>query len=307
MFDGSQDAGAGPLPDIGSDFGDEKKSFFQKIFSKSETAIPIILIVVLLLILVLAFSGWDYSSIPLVGGALQSIFGAKQYQVLIIGQPNPGVTDYILANPDFQKTYRFSQVSEEALDRNPESRLKPYDFIILDQSDSSTNLGLLKAIPYQLAEALKNYVASGNSLIIVGNSAHRVSGNADLYGWKAIFGDIVPADCLQTISLESPCETPVPLTGILQNTGVNTSLFEGIDEIPALSDRLSGKPGLNLTVYPVNHNGEEWFAVNDIRSGRTFSGIVVNKSMLGGKVIYISYPEWGQTPGVIQRLFEYAR
>lgn len=308
MFDG-QDAGA-PLPDLGGDLGmGEKKSFFQRIFSKSETVIPIILIVILLLILVLAFSGWDYSNIPLVGGALKSVFGAKQYNVLIIGNPSPVSMDYIIGNPDFTKTYKFSlPMAEDSFTRNPEERLKTYDFIILDQSDSGTPYGLNKAIPYQLAEALKAYVAGGKSLIIVGNSAHRLAGNPDAYGWKAIFGDMVPGDCQANISMESPCETPLPVLGIFENTYVNNTLFEGIDQIPSQSDRLNGTPGLNVTLYPVNHNGQEWFSIKEVRNpAHNYPAIIVNKSMLGGKIVQITFGEWGLIPNVMHRVFEYVQ
>jgi hypothetical protein len=302
MFDGSQDAGA-PLPDMGGDFG-EKKSFFQKIFSKSETIIPVILIVILLLILVLAFSGWDYSSIPVIGGALQGVFGSKQYNVLVIGKPKPIVMDHILGSYDFTKKYRFQLATEDSFASNPEARLKPYDFIILDQSDADTPMGMQKAIPYQLGEALKNYVASGKSILIVGNSGHRLAGNPDAFGWKAIFGSIVPVDCIENIDMISPCVNPTPVTGIFRNTMIS-NIFEGIDEIPSLTDRQSGKPGLDMTVYPVNHNGEEWMYIKDIKTNKQFAGIIVNKSMLGGKVVYFSFEEWGQIPNVIHRVFEY--
>ncbi len=305
MFEGNQDSVGAPLPDMGGDFG-ERKSFFQKIFSKSETIIPIVLIVILLLILVLAFSGWNYSSIPVIGSSLKSIFGAKQYNVLIIGKPVPIVMDNIIGNYDFTKTYRFQLATEDSFASNPESRLSPYDFIILDQSDADTPMGMQSAIPYQLAEALKNYVASGKSLIIVGNSGYRLAGNPDAFGYKAIFGNIVPIDCIENIDMISPCVNPQPITGILRNTMIS-NVLDGIDEIPALTDRQSGKPGLDLTVFPVNHNGEEWMYIKDIRSNKQYSGIIVNKSMLGGKVVYFSFKEWGWIPNVIHRIFEYVQ
>jgi hypothetical protein len=167
-------------------------------------------------------------------------------------------------------------------------------------------MGMQKAIPYQLAEALKNYVASGKSLIIVGNSGHREAENPDAFGWKAIFGSIVPVDCIENIDQISPCVNPTPITGMFRNTMISNK-FEGIDEIPSLTDRQSGKPGLNLTIYPVNHNGEEWMYIKDIRTQKQYSGIVVNKSMLGGKVVYFSFEEWGLIPNVIHRVFEYVQ
>jgi hypothetical protein len=288
----------------------ERKSFFQRIFSKSETIIPIVLIVILLLILVLAFSGWDYTSIPLVGGALKSVFGGKQYNVLVIGQPTPDVMKYVLNNDDFKKYYNFGlPQSEEAFTRNPENRLKNFDFIIIDQSDSGTQYGLTKSIPKQLADALKNYVASGKSLMIVGNSAHRVMGYPDLDGWQAIFGEIVPGSCLANISQESPCVMPLNVMGILQNRNETTTMFEGIDQVPSTSDVLSGKPGLEFTLYPISHNGTEWFSIKDARNlGRSYAGIISNKTMFGGKVVQITFQEWGYgLNGIMSQIFEYIR
>lgn len=304
MFEGGQDSGA-PLSDLGGDFG-ERKSFFQKIFSKSETIIPIILIIILLVILVLAFSGWNYTNIPVIGTTLQDLFGAKKYSVLVIGKPRPDVMQHIISNYDFTNEYRFVLQREDAFANNPEGRLKPYDFIILDQSDSDTPMGMQKAIPYQLAEALKNYVASGKGLIIIGNSAHRLAGNPDAFGWKAIFGDIVPADCIETIDMISPCVTPTPVLGVLQNTEIS-NLFKGIDQIPSLTDRQMGKLGLDLTLYPVTHTGEEWFWIQDVRTNKPYPGIVAKRTLLGGKVVYISFEEWGQIPKVMHIIFEYVR
>jgi len=302
MFEGSQDAGA-PLPDMGGDFG-EKKSFFQKIFSKSETIIPVVLIVILLLILVLAFSGWDYSSIPVVGGALQSVFGAKHYNVLVIGKPKPIVMDKIIGQDDFTKKYIFQLATEDSFTSNPEARLKPYDFIILDQSDADTPMGMQKAIPYQLAEALKNYIDSGKSLIIVGNSGHRLVDNPDASGWQSIFGKRVPVDCIENIDMISPCVNPIHITGIFRNTLISDK-FYGIDQIPSLTDQQSGKPGLDLTLYPVNHNGEDWMYIKDIRTKKQYTGIIVNRSLFGGKVVYFSFEQWGLIPKVIHIIFEY--
>ena len=304
MFEGNQDVGSAPLPDMGGDFG-ERKSIFQKIFSKSETAIPIILIVILLVILVLAFSGWDYSTIPVIGPGLQSIFGAKQYNVLVIGQPKPVTVNNIMGSPDFTKKYKFTYREEYLLDKYPENQLKPYDFIILDQSEASSKMGFVKAIPYQLSKALESSVASGKSLVIIGNSGHVVAGNPDTYGWQEIFGTMVPVDCIQNISLESPCEVPSPVVGILENSHISKVLY-GIEQIPDLAYTAQGVPGLNLTTYNVNiASGEEWMWIKDIQTKKQYPGIVVNKGLLGGKVVYISFEEWGLIPGVIHRIFEY--
>ena len=118
MFDGEQGASTSYS---GGDF-EPKRSFFQKIFSKSETAIPVVLIIILLVILVFAFSGWDYSSTPLIGGALKSVFGTKQYNVLVIGKPVPISYD-MLNSPDFTKNISL-YIDEEVLAMNPENHIK---------------------------------------------------------------------------------------------------------------------------------------------------------------------------------------
>lgn len=306
MFDNNQDSGA-PLPEMSGDFG-AKKSFFQKIFSKSETAIPIILIVILLIVLVFAFSGWDYSQVPLIGGTLQTLFGAKTYQVLIIGQPLPQTKDTIYGNRDFEKYYNFVPRTADELGESPETVLKHYDFVILDQSNSTTQMGALKAIPRQLAEALKSYVASGHSMIIVGNSAHLEAHFPDAYGWKRMFGDIVPVDCTENTSILSPCEegSARPIPAVIYTTGSNPLSSDTV-KIPSQAFQLTGQPYLELTVYPVNQFGDEWAYIKDVRTKDTYTGIVAQGNILGGKVVYISYPEYYLTPDLMQRIFEYVR
>lgn len=299
MFDGDQGAS---MPDVGGDF-EPKKSFFQKIFSKSETAIPVVLIVILLLILVFAFSGWDYSSTPLVGGALKSLFGGKQYNVLVIGKPVP-ISLNMMNDPDFKKKYNFVFRDEERMQINPENYLKSYDFIILDQSDSGTQMGTTGTIPYQLAQALIQYVKSGKSLLIVGNSGHVAQGYHDSYGYQALFQGIAPITCDKSFVYSDPCEQAIPRTFILQNTQ-QLNIFGEINQIPDNVFIDSGTPGIILTHYDVAvSNGNELFTLKDVRTGKYHTGIAMSKSGLG-KVIYISFPEYGQLRSVMQILFKY--
>lgn len=307
MFEGDPGAGVGPLPEY-DDSGSGSNSFFHKIFSKSETMIPIVLIIILVVILALAFSGWDYSNMPVIGGALESIFGAKVTDVLVIGQPHPTTMQFVINSDDFKSKFKFRFMDELALEKHPENILKGYDFVLLDQSDSSTLLGQTKAVPYKLAEALKTYVASGNSLVIVGNSGHVVAKNPDSYGWVAVFGDMSPMDCLQNIGAESPCEVPLPVHAILVNAETNTKVFYGIDEVPDKAFQAQGVTGLDLTVYNTNlHNGVEWMYIKDVIQGKPYPGIVVNKSMLGGKVVYFAYEQLGMTPNLVMRVFDYIK
>lgn len=305
MFEGGDQSGMSPLPEYDEGSG---KSFFQRIFSKSETMIPIILIIILIVILALAFSGWDYTSIPIIGGTLQDLFGSKTYNVLVIGQPHPVTVQKILGGDDFKPTYKFSIRDEEALKYSPETVLSNYDFVILDQSDSSTKMGYDKTIPYKLAEALKNYVASGKSIIIVGNSAHSIAGSPDAYGWVAVFGDISPMDCTQNIGYQSPCEQPLMVHGILINTEANTKIFYGIDQVPSIAYQQQGSTGLDFTLYNVNtHNSYDLMYIKDTIKPASYPGISVNKSMLGGKVVYFSYEQLGYTPDLVKRVFKYIR
>jgi hypothetical protein len=299
MFDGDQGAS---MPEVGGDF-EPKKSFFQKIFSKSETAIPVVLIVILLVILVFAFSGWDYSSTPLIGGALKSLFGGKQYNVLVIGKPAP-ISLNMQSDPDFKKKYNFVYRDEETMQINPENYLSSYDFIILDQSDSATQMGMTGTIPYQLAQALIQYVKSGKSLMIVGNSGHVAQGYADSYGYQALFQGIVPVTCTKSLVYSNPCEQPAPKLIILQNTQ-QLNIFGEITQVPEQVFIDAGTPGVNVTHYDVAvSNGNEIFTLRDVRTGKYHTGIALNKSGLG-KVIYVSFPEYGQFPSIMQILFKY--
>ncbi len=299
MFDGDQGAS---MPDVGGDF-EPKKSFFQKIFSKSETAIPVVLIVILLIILVLAFSGWDYSSTPIIGGALKELFGVKQYNVLVIGKPSQ-VSLNMLNKPDFRKKYTPIFRDEETMQMNPENYLKNYDFIILDQSDSGTQMGMSGSIPYQLAQALIQYVKSGKSLIIVGNSGHVAPDYQDGYGYQALFQGISPVTCDKSLVYSRPCEQSAVKLSILQNTQ-QLNIFGEINQVPEQVFIDAGTPGINLTHYDVAMSkGSELFTLRDVRTGKYHTGIAMSKSGLG-KVIYISFKEYGHFPSIMQILFKY--
>ncbi len=306
MFEGNQDD-VGAMPDLGAP---EKKNFFQKIFSKGETAIPIILVVVLLIVLVFAFGNTDYSNIPLIGGAIKSIAGEKMYSVLVVGQPDAIAMSSIYGNNDFTKKYRFVFKSENdgSLERYPENTLNQYDFIIIDQTESTTSEGQKRTLPYQFTKAITNYVKGGKSVMFVGNSGHLATNYDDAYGWKATYGNIVPMDCSASYNLTAPCEeySKITITGVLENTH-QSNVLDGIEQFPTVAQKEMGVPGISFSLFNVNltNNSKEWMSIKDIRTNMSYPGILVSNSMLGGKVVYLSFQDYGRIPDIMQRLFTY--
>ena len=78
-------------------------------------------------------------------------------------------------------------------------------------------------------------------------------------------------------------------------------MFGEIMQIPEQVYIDSGKPGITINHYDLAiSNGEELFSVRDIRTGKYHTGIALNKTTIGGKVVYVSFPEYGNLPTVMQ-------
>jgi hypothetical protein len=292
MYDDNVPAGGADLPELEPRSG--IKSWTHKIFSKAETIIPIILIILFLLFFAVSFMDVSANDIPLIGGFLGDIMGDDLTSVLVIGEPMQ-VTQDMFSRSDFKQKYRFLYKSPENLDRNPYNTIKKYDIIILDQSESSH-----KAITDSLALAIQSYVKSGGSFIIVADSGYRKIGRPDAFGWIANFGDsIAPIDCQQNKDLTRPCENPIPIQGVIENTDPTNSALEGFTSIPAT---LTDASSLSFTVYDVNPNGdaEEWATIQDIR-GKTYVGVVYKRAGFG-EVVYFNYNQVGTTPELLDKI-----
>ncbi|MDD4984001.1 MAG: hypothetical protein PHH82_04170 [Candidatus ainarchaeum sp.] len=300
MYD---DAPAGPDPlasyaDSGSGSG-----FFAKIKAHSEVWIPLVLIIILFLFLSVYFGLIDAKSVPLVGGLLSSIMGDYK-QILLVGQPwdgpyqNDTIVEIMQQGLNGQK-YKIKQIeSSQNFSHNPENQIKNYDLIILDQTMLSD-----KSIPPDFANALIDYVFAGGKLIIVGDSATFVTGRPEKIGLPATFNEsMAPVDCMSPIDGGPKCTMPIPLpAGIWYNT-YETKLFQGIDKIPP-NPLTQGLQGLPFTVFDVSPQGDEWAYIQDVVSGKIFTGIVKNGYGVG-KVIYINYQEVGLTPSVLEYVVE---
>ncbi len=301
MYD---DAAAGPDPLASYADGGSGNSFFDKIKAHSEIWIPLVLIVILFLFLSIYFGLIDAKSIPLVGGFLSNIMGEYK-QVLVIGSPwvysnNQQETSLItiLEQGKNGKKYKIKPIeSAQNFAYNPANQIKHYDLIILDQSVLSD-----KSIPPDLSEALIDYVSVGGKLIIVGNSGTFITQRPDLEGLPATFNvGMAPVDCTITFN-GSQCNTPVIINyGVWHNT-YETNLFQGMDQVPP-NPTSQGLQGLPLTVFDVSPQGDEWAMIQDLVTGRYYTGIV-KKGYGLGKVIYFNYQEVALIPSVLERVVE---
>lgn len=296
MYDENAATGAPVMPELEPR---SSGSWTHNIFSKAETIIPIILIVLFLLFFAISFMGVNANDIPLIGGFLSSILGNDKPDILIIGYPDP-ITEDLFNREDFKNLYRFSTPRDPStLDRNPISTIKKYDVVIIDQSQSSS-----KSIPIALADALKSYVNSGGKLIIVADSAYRLTGRPDAYGWISVFGStLAPVDCQMNRDRTRACEYPILIRGVLEKVDFENKALEMVPEqIPATANDGSSLP---FTVYDVDRLGDELMYIQDVApGGKTYAGVVV-KSAWAGKVGYFNYNEIGMTPQVVDAILRH--
>jgi hypothetical protein len=293
MYDDNDSSGAS-LPPLSS--GGSGSSWRHKLFSKAETIIPIVLIVLFVLFFAVSFMDMNVSSIPVVGDWLDN-FGGKP-RMLIVGSPDTD-TKGMFASESFMNKYTFDYRNAEALGRRPDEVISKFDILIFDQTQD-----ISKKVPKALAEAAIDYVKSGGSVIVVGDSAIGITGREDILGLSGVFGsDVSPIDCSNNLSIVSPCEDIQYISGYMLNPspGYNRVL-DSIDQVPP---RMTDPP-LQWSTYPINEIGDSigWMYFLDTYNNN-YPAIVYRKAgVLGGKFVYFNYHEIWQTKEIVDRVLE---
>ena len=249
-----------------------------------EGLIPLILIVIIVAYLGMQFGFWD---LPFIGGQ-------QPAQMLIIGEPSFD-TKYVLdQNPDLVK-YRIR--TAESLERSPKEQLAQYDIIMLDQSYQAN-----KEVSRQLGEAIENYVKTGGKLITVMDSGILRKGAADIVGWKATFGDIVPVSCERGQNDMPTClpNQAITIVGRIWRQDFDHKIMEGIEVAPA-----EPEAAIFLTVFDVAPVGNEIAYVQTIPEGKFYPAIV-EKPLIIGKSIYFNYDP-GRTRGIFEKTLKYLK
>jgi hypothetical protein len=280
------EGGAQPQPDYSYEEGVK-----SKLTRNLEGLIPLILIIIIAAFLGHKFGLWN---IPFLGGA-------EPIQMLVIGQPSAD----LLVLLDQDKDILYYRVTDAAaLNVSPEEQLAQYDIVLLDQHLGAT--AYEHSVSRQLGEALENFVRTGGKLIVVMDSGIYRSGPgntvaADVVGWEANFGDIMPVKCEVGPKDKSSCETPFTIKGRIVRADFSHKIVKGIERAPA-SPELSAYA---IKTFDVRIVGDTVAVIKDDSSTKTFPAIVEKKKLLG-KVIYFNY-EPGLTPGLFQNTLEYLR
>ncbi len=258
-----------------------------------EALIPLILIVIIAAFLGHRFGLWE---IPFLGGS-------EQVQMLVIGQPSID----LLADLDNQRDlvyYRVKNASD--LDMAPQQQLAQYDIVLLDQHLGATPYE--KSVSRTLGEAIENYVRTGGKLIVVMDSGIYRSGGiygtgvaADVIGWRATFGDIIPVECSLEANDIPSCKQPIATMARIHMIDFDHKIMEGIEVAPA--DPRYGP--LSIITFNVRPTGNHIAQIKHIATASNYPGIV-EKRLLIGKAIYFNYDP-AITPGIWQNTLEYLR
>jgi hypothetical protein len=257
--------------DFGSDFdvgADRKLGGGAKI--KWETLLPVIIIIAVIILIVfktnILASGFDFLNVNQ---------GAR---ILVLGAPSTEFRNILVdqENKDLIKETRFMAL--DAIDHNPEERIKGYDIIILDQSKQSD-----KTITRRTANAITNYVNKGGKLIVVLNSGIKRADDVSVLGWQASFGNIIPVRCDPELSVPS-CLSQRELVGTLYTAREDHPIVKGIIQVPAVDTY----GPIRTETFNVAADGKEIAYLEDSRTKKTYTGIV-EKPLLSGKVIYFNF------------------
>ncbi|MDO8641185.1 MAG: hypothetical protein Q7R33_06535, partial [Nitrosarchaeum sp.] len=181
----------------------------------------------------------------------------------------------------------------ESMEVNPEAQLANYDIVMLDQSTENN-----KEVSRQLGAAIESWVKKGGKFILVMDSGIRRKNAADVVGWQATFGDIVPVSCDRTVQDQPSCTVPLSVTGRIYREDFKHKIMEGIDVAPAEQEA-----AYLLQTFEVTPTGKELAYIQSV-NGPQFFPAIVEKELIIGKSIYFNYDP-GKSAGIFQATLKY--
>jgi hypothetical protein len=254
----------------------------SKVSYHLEGLIPLIIIIIIIALVGSRLGFWDLG-IP---GLTQD----ESKQLLIIGNPSFD-TRYVLDQSKDLVTYRIR--SAESMEVNPEAQLANYDIVMLDQSTQAN-----KEISRQLGAGIESWVKKGGKFILVKDSGIRRKGAADVVGWQATFGDIVPVVCDRTINDQPSCTVPLSVTGRIYRQDFKHQIMKGIDVAPAEQET-----AYLLQTFEVTPVGRELAYIQSANNPQFYTALV-EKELIIGKSIYFNYDP-GISAGILQATLKY--
>lgn len=265
----------------GEDLLPPEGGFRSRVASNIESLIPLILIVI-----IAAYAGakLGFWSIPFVNSR-------EPANLLIIGEPSRDTQAILDEDKDL---VRYVVRDAYSLAVSPEQQLQQYKIVLLDQSKQAD-----KSVPRSLGDALQEWVKQGGKLIVVKDSGIYRAGAADVIGWEATFGDIMPVKCNVERDFVPTCTKPVRITGKIFRQDFKHKIMEGIEIAPADPDGVYFLETFN--VAPV---GNQVAFIQSATTPSYYPGIV-EKTWFGiGKVIYFNYDP-GATKGILENTLRY--
>ena len=260
-----------------------------------EGLIPLILLVIIGIASLNYFGVIDVPFLPK---------GATRVQVLFVGEPSLGEKT-TLDNLSYFLTYRVRDAG--SFGNAAVEEFSQYDIVIFDQFSNSIN----KSITVALGDALQKYVAKGGKIIFVGNSGIYQSVGyqgytaADVVGWKATLGTIVPADCVPGKDGIPTCKEgqEVSVVGRLWRQDFDHPIMRGFETAPAIGDA-----PLRLTTTEVQADtGARVIAyIKSESTPQTYTGILEKKHFPTGDVVYFNYDP-GMTIGILTNTINYLK
>lgn len=271
-------------------------SIKDKLAYHMEGLIPLILILIIGI-----FIAWRIGilgAIPGIGPVLVQYFPATEpSDMLIIGASDPLTLDYLNSN-EVRRLVKYEVIDVHNLTLRKEfldKKLANYDIIMLYQLHDPN-----RALSRQLSESLTDFIGRGGKLLIIKNSGIRISGDVASFGWLATLQGKAPVSC-ENVYNPDACRIPKVVRGRLKPVDPDHRIMRGIDMAPGLD-----YPEEEFQVYDVSPITPEIAYIQDSVTGDIYPGIVENKALISGKVIFLNF-EPGKLPGVFYKVLEYMR
>ncbi|MFA5931489.1 MAG: hypothetical protein WC821_04225 [archaeon] len=282
MYEGEDAAGAAPA------LGNVAKKF------NLEGLIPLILLVIIGIASLNYFGVVDVPFLPK---------GSARVQVLFIGEPSLGER-VVLDNLSYFLTYRTREAS--SFGNASSEELNQYDLVMLDQSNSAD-----KSVTVSLGDAIQKYVAKGGKLIVVMNSGIYQSVGfqgytaADVVGWKATFGSIIPAECIPGSDGVPTCAEgrEESVVGRIYQQDFEHPIMQGIEVAPPMGEAPKAMRTLGIQA----DEGAKTIAyIKAENTPKSYPAILEKKHFPMGSVIYFNYDP-GMTPGILKNTIYYLK
>ncbi len=217
----------------------------------------------------------------------------KKTKILLIGSSSQEVIDILNEN---RETVEYDMKTVEALENNAKEQIKPYNIIILDQSEQAK-----KEITKNIGDSIFEFVKEGGNLIVVKDSGIRRPDTADIIGWKNTFGDLVPVNCDRMVNNNPTCTERILLRGKLYTENSKHPIMNGVDFYPVEAELFA-----SFETFDIDVTGTQIaYLKSSGQDGKSYPAIAEKKTLLG-KVVYFNYNP-GKTRGILENTIDYLK